>query len=226
MKYVYKIVAALGALAAIPLLLFSKIFYFKFSSAALQLFSYLLQNGNNSSAMNEILQQNGGQMPNAIADSFSIYDIYDLISSVGGFFEQSEAADGKFDALITPVIVFVIIAIMLVVCAVITAIFAFVAKDNRKAIYSSVAGIGLSFMLNEAFEAISAPILDGTISRSTLLESWWSGLLGSVDTITLTNNFWFIPVVFVGVIIWTVIYNYTLPDDQKKERKLMLGEEE
>ncbi len=223
MKYVYKIVAAIGALAAIPLMLFSKIFYFKFSSAALQLFSYLLQNGNNS-AMNEVLKQNGGQMPNAIADSFSVYDIYDLIASVGGFFEQSEAADGKFDALITPVIVFVIIAIMLAICAIITAIFAFVAKDNRKVIYSSVAGIGLSLMLNEAFEAISAPILDGTISLSTLLENWWSGLLGSVETITLTNNFWFIPAVFVGVIIWTVIYNYTLPDDQKKERKLMLGE--
>lgn len=223
MKYVYKIVAAVGALAAIPMMLFSKIFYFKFSSSALQILSYFLQMGNNS-AMNEILEENGGQMPEAIADAFSVYDIYDLIFSTSNLIEQGESVDGKLDAILTPAFVFVAVAVMLIICAVVTAVLAIVVKDNRKVIYSSIAGIGLSLMLNEAFEAISAPILDGTISVATLTESWWGGLLGDVETLTLNTNFWFIPAVFAGVILWTVLYNYTLPEDQKRERKLMLGE--
>ncbi|MBO5290278.1 MAG: hypothetical protein J6B35_01685, partial [Clostridia bacterium] len=113
-----------------------------------------------------------------------------------------------------------------VVCAIVTAVFAFAAKNNRMVIYSSVCGIGLTFMFSKAFEAVAAPFLDQSISLSTIFDSMWASFLGEIEVMTLTNEFWFIAVVFLAVIIWTVLYNITLPENEKKERKLMLGEED
>ena len=79
-------------------------------------------------------------------------------------------------------------------------------------------------MANEAFEAIAAPVLDGTVSLATLMGSVWGGLIGNIDTFSLLSNFWFIPAIFGAIILWTVLYNYTLPENEKRERKLMLGE--
>ena len=32
--------------------------------------------------------------------------------------------------------------------------------------------------------------------------------------------------IFAAIILWTVLYNYTLPADEKKKRLIMLGEAE
>ena len=223
MKYVYKLVAALGALATIPTLLFSKIFYFKISSIALETLISLLQLFGNESAEN-LVAQSGGKVPNAIGEAWSLFRAIDTFSP----FMNGESSDPdlaeKLSTLVSPAIVFAVIAVLLVICAIVTAVFAIAAKNNRKVIYSSVAGIGLSLMLHSAFESLVAPILSEQISISTLMGSVWGGLIGKVEILTLTNNFWFIPAIFGAVIIWTVLYNYTLPEKEKKERKLMLGE--
>ena len=124
----------------------------------------------------------------------------------------------------SPVILAGVVLILIALCAVVTAIFAIVAKDNRKVIYSCVAGMGLSLIFKECFAAIAEPILDGTVSIATLMDSAWGDLIGEFEKFTLTTNFWFIPAIFGAIILWTVIYNYTLPDKEKRERKLMLGE--
>lgn len=224
MKYVYKIVAALGALAVIPLLLFTKLFYFKISSTALEAIMGILQMTGGNAATEEILSQTGGKIPNAIAESMSFYDIYDTAASLKDFASKGDGLGDKLEILITPAIVFVVIIALIIICAVITALFALFAKNNRKAIYTSIAGIGLSLMANSAFEAIADPILDGTVSIATLMGSVWGGLIGEIDKFLLLTNFWFVPAIFAAVIIWTVLYNYTLPDNEKRERKLMLGE--
>ncbi len=220
MKYVYKIVAAIGALATIPMLIFSKIFHYSISSTALQILGYLAQMGG-SSAMKDILEQTGGKTPTGIADVLSIYDIFDLASAM-------PSGDGslteKLGGFITPLTLFGVVMALVAICAIVTAIFAFAAKNNRKVIYSSIVGIGLSFMLTCIFEDIADPVLDGTLSIATLLNSVWGGFLGEIDAFALTSSFWFIPITFGAVILWTLLYNYTLPEKEKKERKLMLGE--
>lgn len=221
MKYVYKIVAALGALAIIPVLLFTKIFYINMSSIAIQLLSYFSQASGNSS-MEEILAQNGGKLPTAIADSFSFYDIYNMLGSFNGSGDKSIA--DTLGGVFTPVVLFAVVSLLVVICAVVTAILAIALKNNRKVIYSSIVGIGLSFMLNCIFEDIAAPVIKGTVSLSTLLDSTWAGLLGEFEELALSTNFWFIPAIFGAIILWTVLYNYTLPENEKRERKLMLGE--
>lgn len=223
MKYVYKIVAALGALSVIPMLGFLKIFYYKASSVAVQILAFIANMKGNAD-MEEILAENGGNLPENIADTMSIYDLASLLDFSQGF--SSDAIGDKFDLLIVPGIVLGVIAVMLVICAIVTAIFAFAAKNNRMVIYSSVCGIGLTFMFSKAFEAVAAPFLDQSISLSTILDSAWASFLGEIEVMTLTNEFWFIAVAFLAVIIWTVLYNITLPENEKKERKLMLGEED
>ena len=218
MKYVYKLVAALGALAIVPVLFFTKIFYFSMSSIALQLLAYIAQ----ATGETSILEQTGGKAPTGIADVFSFYDIYGMLGDFGGSGDRTiqETLGGVF----TPVVLFAVVSLMVVICAIVTAILAIVVKNNRKVIYSSIVGCGLSFMLSCIFEDIAAPIIEGTVSLSTLLDSMWAGLLGNIDEIALSTNFWFIPAIFGAIILWTVLYNYTLPEKEKKERKLMLGE--
>lgn len=223
MKYVYKIVAALGALSVIPMLGFLKIIYYKASSVAVQILAFIANLRGNAD-MEEILAENGGNLPENIADTMSVYDLVSLLDFSQGF--SSDAVGDKFDLLIVPGIVLGVIAVMLVVCAIVTAVFAFAAKNNRMVIYSSVCGIGLTFMFSKAFEAVAAPFLDQSISLSTIFDSMWASFLGEIEVMTLTNEFWFIAVVFLAIIIWTVLYNITLPENEKKERKLMLGEED
>lgn len=224
MKYLYKIVAALGALAIIPILIFTELFYIKMSSTALEGIVSILQMTGGNSVTEEILAQTGGKIPNAIAESLSFSEIYETVNSLKGLASKGDGLGDKLDILVSPAIVFAVILGMIIICAIVTAIFAIFAKNNRKAIYSSIVGIGLSLMANEAFEAIAAPVLDGKVSIATLMDSVWGGLIGTIDTFSLLSNFWFIPAIFGAVILWTVLYNYTLPEDEKRERKLMLGE--
>ncbi len=221
MKYVYKIVAALGSLAIIPVLLFTKIFYFHMSSLAVQILAYLSQASGNST-MKEILAQNGGKAPTGIADTFSYFDLYDMFAGFSSSGDKSIA--DSLGGIFTPVVLFAVVSLLVVICAFVTAILAIATKNNRKVIYSSIVGIGLSFMLHRIFEDIASPVIDGTVSLATLLDSTWAGLLGNIDNLALSTNFWFIPAIFGAIILWTVLYNYTLPENEKRERKLMLGE--
>lgn len=222
MKYVYKIVAALGALSVIPMLGFLKIFYYKASSTVIQILAFISSMKGNED-IKKIIAENGGNLPENIADTMSVYDLTGLLDLSKSF---SDGAGDKFDLIVVPGIVLGIVAVLIVICAIVTAILAFAAKNNRMVIYSSVCGIGLTVMFSKAFEAVAAPFLDQSISLSTILDSMWASFLGEIEVMSLTNEFWFIAVVFLAVIIWTVLYNITLPEDEKKERKLMLGEED
>ena len=220
MKYVYKFIAAVGALAVIPALFLLKMIYFKISSAALSAIFYI----GKLAGIEQITDALNGSntVPNSIGDIYSLYDFYYLFSDMG----SSETGDlmEKIKPLISPAITSSVVLILIVLCAILTAIFAIVAKNNRYVIYSSICGIGLSFMLYECFSDLASIILSGTVSLATVLDSVWAGFIGSFEKLELVTNFWFIPAIFGAIILWTVLYNYTLPEKEKRERKLMLGE--
>lgn len=222
MKYIYKIVAALGAISILPLFVFLETIYFKMSSAALTTIFGVGQLLDIPS-LKQALETTDGKIPSGIADTYSPYELYDLISGLG-FLKGDGTLMEKFEVLVSPLITMAVVLALLIVCAIATAIFAIVAKDNRKVIYSSIAGIGLSLMFKECFDCFAAPILSGKVSLATIFESFWAGLIGTFDELLLNTNFWFIPAVFAAIILWTVLYNYTLPEKEKKERKIMLGE--
>ena len=220
MKYVYKLVAAVGALAVIPALFLLKMIYFKISSVALSTIFYI----GKLAGIEQITDALNGSntVPDSIGDIYSLYDFYYLFSDIG----STDSGDlmEKIKPLISPAITSSVVLILIVLCAILTAIFAIVAKNNRYVIYSSICGIGLSFMLYECFSDLASIILSGTVSLATVLDSVWAGLIGSFEKLELVTNFWFIPAIFGAIILWTVLYNYTLPEKEKRERKLMLGE--
>ena len=220
MKYIYKIVAALGAISILPLLVFLETIYFRVGSAALTAIFGI----GNLLGIEALTDATNGQIPAGIADTYSPYELYNFLCEMDAFSSLGGDLEGKFDILVAPAITGVVVLALLVLCAIVTAVLAFVVKDNRKVIYSSIAGIGLSLMFKECFEGFAAPILDGSISLATLTDSFWSGLIANFEELILNTNFWFIPVVFAAIILWTVLYNYTLPEKEKKERKIMLGE--
>ena len=220
MKYVYKFIAAVGALAVIPALFLLKMIYFKISSVALSTIFYI----GKLAGIEQITDALNGSntVPDSIGDIYSLYDFYYLFSDIG----STDSGDlmEKIKPLISPAITSSVVLILIVLCAILTAIFAIVAKNNRYVIYSSICGIGLSFMLYECFSDLASIILSGTVSLATVLDSVWAGFIGSFEKLELVTNFWFIPAIFGAIILWTVLYNYTLPEKEKRERKLMLGE--
>ena len=79
-------------------------------------------------------------------------------------------------------------------------------------------------MANSCVKAIAAPFINGDVTLESLTGSGWAFLLGEITEISLSSSFWLVPVVFAGIILWTFLYNATLPENEKRERKLMLGE--
>ncbi len=231
MKYVYKIVAAVAALAVIIAAICLPLVYISFESLVpsvlLTIGAYL-----KNDAATELLESTNGELPTGIAENIAIKDILspstnsiaEILSNLGS--ETSETITEALKTVITPAIVLGIVFALILICAIVTAVIAIVAKDNRKVIYSAVTGIGLSLMLPEAFEAVAAPFLNGEITLATLSGSPLASLLGTVAKLEITSTFWFIPIIFACVIVWTILYNATLPEEEKRERKLMLGEAE
>ena len=231
MKYVYKIVAAVVALAVIVAAICLPLVYISFESLVpsvlLTIGAYL-----KNDAATELLESTNGELPTGIAENIAIKDILspstnsiaEILSDLGS--ETSETITEALKTVITPAIVLGIVFALILICAIATAVIAIVAKDNRKVIYSAVTGIGLSLMLPEAFEAVAAPFLNGEITLATLSGSPLASLLGTVAKLEITSTFWFIPIIFACVIVWTILYNATLPEEEKRERKLMLGEAE
>ena len=232
MKYVYKIVAAAVALAVVIVAICVPLVYISFESllpsVLVTLGAYL-----KNDAATEILESTNGELPSGISENIAVKDILspsansiaEVINSIGSE-EMSETVMKALEPVIAPAITFAVIFALILICAIVTAVIAFVAKDNRKVIYSSITGIGLSIMLPNAFKAVAIPFVDGQITLATLSGSSLASLLGSVSKLELTTTFWFIPIIFACVIVWTLLYNATLPEKEKLERKLMLGETE
>ncbi len=229
MKYVYKIVAAVAALAIIAIAIFTPLIYIEMESlvpSALVTIGVLLKN----ETATDFLQEHGGNIPTGIHESISISDIWspsansiaEIIRNSGE--EMSETAMEALEPVIAPAIAFAATFILIIVCAIVTAILAIVAKNNRKVIYSCITGIGLSFMLTKTFSPVALPFINGDITLETISGSFLVSFLGSIVELELASTIWAIPIVFAVIIVWTILYNITLPEQDKKHRKKMLGE--
>ncbi len=228
MKYTYKIVAAVLALIVVVVLAFAPIIYVGIDSIATQLLLTIGQYAGNETAQQIINEK--GQITSKVGIDVSFAGLFDkdaqeLAELVRVFSEgDNENTMEVLQPVIAPAITFVIVLILLAVCAFVTAIVAIAAKDNRKVIYTCVVGAGLSLMVPQCFKAVAAPFVNGEITLANLSGNSWLTLLGEIEKVELVSIFWFVPVAFVAVILWTVLYNYTLPADEKKKRLELIGE--
>lgn len=222
MKIVYKIVSALMALAVLPAIVFSPIIYYYFSSVALQgLFTIGQLIGNET--LSDAMEKYGLEsVPQGIADTLSLYDLFDLVLRFSG-----NSGSGKFIEAIAPMIPSLIatgIAIVFVViCAIVTVVFAFACKDNRKVIASSFAGVGFSLMVPMLIENTVSPLVSGAINMTDFIDAFWASFIAEVEEISVTSIYYLIPALFACIALWTILYNATLPDKEKAERLKMIG---
>ncbi len=229
MKIGYKISVVALSLAIVAIMVFAPIVFVSAKSVAIQTLVLIGQYKDNS-VVNEIMEENDGasldhiKFELAIADLFSdeLSFIQDMLDEAGN--EKTEQAMEQLQRFAGPAVTLLISFGLLAISAIITAIFAIFAKDNRKVIFSSMAGIGLAFMVNYSFETISAPFLNGEVTLASLAQSFWVTLLGDIDAFKIDTAFWFIPIIFGVIIVGTVFYNYTLPQKEKTARLELIGE--
>ena len=130
MKIAYKIISALGALAVLPAIVFSPMIYYYVSSVALQgIFTLAQLMG--SDALANAMKENGWEnVPTGISGTFSIYDIGDLYTQIGGI-GDSEKSFEAVEMMIPSLIATVVALVFTVLCAIVTVVLVFACKDNR-----------------------------------------------------------------------------------------------
>ncbi|MBO5065815.1 MAG: hypothetical protein J6D06_06855 [Clostridia bacterium] len=229
MKYVYKIVAALGALAVILVAIVAPLVHIEIDSllpGAIVTIGALLKD----EAVQDVIQNTKGEIPSGIYEDISIKNlispndnsIAQALTQMGG--EVSEETMKALEPVMAPLITFVVVLALILICAIATAVVAFATKNNRNVYYLSVAGIFISLMASPCMKAIAAPFVNGDVTLESLTGSEWAFLIGEITELSLSSSFWLVPLVFAGIILWTFLYNATLPEKEKRERKLMLGE--
>lgn len=226
MKYVYKIVCALLAVVVIGIVFFAPIIGIRIESVAANILASIAASNGNEEILEKIASNNG-EIPEHISETTSLYDMAfgDTGTFFSGFATYFDIQDNKaIETLIAPVIAFIVSLGLTVICALMVIIFGVFAKNNRKVIYASVAGIGSYLMVQACFKVINDAFVSGRITLADVTQEWWVSLFGNVVNFDLLEPITFVPIAFAAVIIWTLLYNYTLTPEQKRERKLMLGE--
>ncbi len=230
MKLTYKIVSAILAVAVILVLVFSPLVLVRIQSTAAQLLVYIAQATGNSAAKDMVDSE--GNISEHVGLEISIAGLLgDDAQGTVDLLEQLSTGDTAktlriLEPVIAPFFTFVVALVCVALCALAAAILAFAAKDNRKVIYPCIAGIGFSLMVPTCFKVVAMPFVSGKITLSQLGGSGWIALLGEIDSMQLSSTFWFVVAIFAIIILWTVLYNYTLPADEKKKRLEMIGEAE
>jgi len=222
MKWVYKIVSALCALAVLPAMVFSPIIYYYVSSVALQGILTLAELKNSGTIQKYLDKYNMESIPEGIADTPSLYDMGALIYKFGGNGDSSEILD-KIEIMIPSLIATAIAIFLTMVCAIVTVVLAFACKDNRKVIASSFAGLGFSLMVPMLIENTVSPLVSGAISISSFIDAFWASLIAEVEEISVAPTYYMIPALFGFIALWTVLYNATLPEKEKAKRMKMIG---
>ncbi|MBR6551967.1 MAG: hypothetical protein IKT89_03905 [Clostridia bacterium] len=222
MKYVYKIISALGALAVLPALVFAPYIYYFVSSTALQGLFTVGQLAGNETIINAMEEYGLEKAPTGIADSVSVYGLTDIVSLVSGN-ETSADVLQKIEMVIPSFLAMCFAFLLIVICAIITAVFAIVCKDNRKVIASSFAGVTASLLFVMLFDNTVEPFVSGTIRIMDIVDSLLAPFIAQIEELSIAPIFYLIPAIFGFIALWTVLYNATLPEKEKAERLKMIG---
>lgn len=222
MKYVYKIISALCALAVLPALVFAPYIYYYVSSTALQGLFTVGELMGNQTIINAMEEYGLEKAPTGMADSKSLFGLKDIVSLLSNGSSSSDMLQ-KVESVIPSFFAMCFAFLLIVVCAIVTVVLAFACKDNRKVIASSFAGIASSLMFVMLFDNTVAPFVSGTISLADFMDSFLAPFIAQVEEISIAPIFYIIPALFGFIALWTVLYNATLPDKEKAERMKMIG---
>ena len=231
MKIGYKLIVVFVVILSVVLLVTTPFVRIACKSIIAQAGGLLGQVTSNEEVLDTI-DKNDGELPKYITEKISFYDfvspkagsLVSLAMSAAESFEDKEMSPA-LEKMIPAAITLVVCAALIVICAIATIIVVFT-KNNRRVIYTSLCAIGASLMFAETLEAITHPIVNGDVTLASIFQTSWVNLLASVEIFELAPSFWMVPALFGFIILFTVLYNFTLPEKEKKARLEMLGEAE
>ena len=231
MKIGYKLIVIIVAVLSVVLLITIPFTRIACESLVAQIGGFLGQVTENKE-IEEAIDKNNGELPKYITEEISFYNfvnpkdgsLVSLAMTAAESFDDKEMSPA-LEKMIPAAITLVVCAALIVICAIATIVVVFT-KNNRRVIYSSLCGIGASLMFTETLEAITHPVVSGDITFASIFQSSWANLFGTIKIFELAPSFWAVPALFGFIILFTVLYNFTLPEKEKAERKVMLGEAE
>ena len=229
MKIGYKIIVIALAIICIASLIFTPFMRFAVETILAPVGGFLGQFTGNEE-ITESIQNNGGDLQKYYKEEWEFYDFVNPSSetTIPLIKTLIEQGDGEMNAvmqsLVCVAVTLVVCAACIVICAIAVIVTSF-CKNNRKVIYSAVAGLGSTLMFAQTFKAISAPLLSGELSLKSI-NNLLGALCQEIVIIEIAPTFWITAVIFALVIVFTVAYNFTLPEKEKVKRKIMLGEAE
>ena len=229
MKYMYRIVILALVVVSMAVLITTPVVQLSGKSTLAQV-AGLVGQLTGSEEINEKIEANDGEIPDRLKEEISIYNILvpssnEVVNTIMAFIENSDmtAENEALDKLIGPAVALIISLAAVFVFAVATCVMSFM-KNNRKVIYSAVWAIVSCFSVNYSFETIAGLFLSEDITIGSILQSEWGNAIMEIDKFELSNAFQIVPCIFAAMIVFTFLYNYTLPEKEKKVRKEMLGE--
>lgn len=230
MKYLYRAVNALLAIAILPIAFFVKMFYVCIGTSD--------DMGDLMSTISGLINVDSSYTSVGLEESFSIKDLidvftgkhyaYDLSDSTGTFIWPSEALepiDGRVNATVVLFVVTIVIALF---------IFFWSIFSNKRlpVLFASVAGAGTTIGMIACFNSAAAWLTSGAIKITDLFPaSTSSSLLGSIgayflDSMLVIAELKFdgfhlaFLIVFIALIAWTAsFYLVELGDESEKKVK-------
>lgn len=231
MKIGYKLIVIIVAVLAVVLLITTPFTRIACESIVAQIGGFLGQATENKE-VEEVIDKNNGELPKYITEKISFYDfvnpksgsLVSLAMNAVESFDEKEMSPA-IEKMIPAGITLLVCAALIVICAIATIVVVFT-KNNRRVIYTSLCAIGASLMFSETLEAITHPVVNGDVTLATIFQASWANLFGTIKIFELAPSFWMVPALFGFIILFTALYNFTLPEKEKAERKAMLGEAE
>lgn len=232
MKYLYRIVNALLAIAILPVAFLMKMFYLCIGTTE--------DLGGILESLNEAIGGNSNYTSVGLEESFSIKDlidvfvtgkhpVYDFSDGSGEFVWPAEALepiDGRLNAVIALFVATIVIALF---------VFFWSIFSNKRipVLVASVAGLGTTSAMIICFNSAAAWITSGALKITDILpESTFSGVLGTIGSFFIDGMLEIAELhfdgfhiaflmIFIALICWTAAYYLVeLGDNQEaKETK-------
>lgn len=194
MKYVYKSVTALIALAVLPVLYFLPLFQYRVKSPILTVI---------------------GAGTNYMGDAVSLSSISELGQQLGQYSGggNSGTLTTALKGMMTPLIVCAVFFILVVLTAITCAVLAFACKKKYPACCAAVFGIAFTNMYTGAMNAIIQPLADKSTTLANIIGQWWVTFVADLEFIAIGNAQNFVYVLFAGVLLWSAVYTVTEPKE-------------
>ena len=201
---VYRIIIAVISVLTFPVMYFTSLFYFAYTSSLFGLLS-----GDSGATYLE-------------ASIHQLINKWGLLDYLGSADPNSNVMEVLAPA-ITPFKVIVGLYAALCVLALVIIVLVIFSKKRLPVLCVSGVGAAVLIAIRIAFKFLEKPFLNGTITLSALVDEWWSSLLSFVattDFLTVGSGYTYLWLIFGGIFVFTGATMLIEAGDKPKKEKI------